>query len=1253
MYIGNSEVEIPALADTDGVSSTIRKTWVKKAGELITDTKDEKYNKLKYTVKVNGDPVSDNITTIYDTLTAGGKYETGGSIEVNRYTSSDKSELVDTTKIPLSEVVSTDGSGYRWDIDLVSRKLNGPYYYELIYYVESTSIQVNNNAGIGFGVGPGYGVGTQVQGGGGMTYGSDYSKSIGTDNKKEAYTPWTVTVQKTIPKGAVYVDRLSAAYVYQHEQFWFDDDVLDDIEITFDGKTLVKDVDYTVKGVRNDDTGYASKTDPDGKRYNQFEITFNNEYQATSSNKLIISYKTRINTEPQDEDTSYSDGCMALSYNYCRWKLPEYGKLVATAEGANYQRSSYDWDTPLKKSNGTYNEDDGTITWNLTVNTNTTIDGDATLVEYLPEGLSFVSAEISQRPFSNLTKDTVLGDITQEEYTNSNGKTCAKVNIPIKSLFGYVVTSSRFPTGVGPYDGWSRAGEVTVQVVTKVNDEWRLNLSKDTKLTNKAVLTDNDDLPVGGVTATGTATVPSSQLIEKSMVGRDIPAYVEYALNVNPDGTNLIPGTDDQLQIVDIMGEGMSLTTSHTNSFKVYDVSNVSDLLDSDGNVVVSKAQNGVDITDQCSVVNITGQNLDGMTEDEVGKPTYLITVPDGKHLAIIYWATFEGAEGDSVNISNRASFFYNNALQSGSGDKTSDSVVAAESSSSLFVGPFFYLKKTDQWGNLVSGVTYKLYEVTVDSSGKETGKKEVMSKTTTEDDETVYFGHRSTDGSVVPQLYKNRLYCLVEESAPAGYVIDSEPYYFEFKEKGHDAVDHPSNVTLHQFVSGCTYSFTNQFEGASYSVPVKKTVNGKNLEGTTKFSFTLTQLSGDNVYTDDSYSTLITDKGIQTTITGSGETTFDSLYFKNVGTYTFNLKEDNLSQEAVNNGYSKDTTEYQLTIEVGKGDGNTLKVTKATFKSNDSSAQAEDMNTNKPTFNNTLHLTGTLNLVAKKEISGNRAKAVQAGEFAFVVSVDGKVVAETDENGNEKVDENGKVIKKKFYTDDNGNINISIPIDQDDIGNHTYVISEVNLGDSSIKYTNDRVKVAVTIVEAGNGKVKASEIKYPEDGAVFTNEYLAQGSVKLQGTKQLTDKNNASVAVFDGEFNFVVMEGDTIVATGTTKSGGEIVFAEIKYVASDIGEHYYTITEKNEGRTFIEYSDKVARVKVNVYDKGDGVLNADVEYLDAKKDSNGHILFENKYTLTVPSTGITLDFQPYVVILAFMACFGLFVITLRRIKRK
>jgi hypothetical protein len=622
------------------------------------------------------------------------------------------------------------------------------------------------------------------------------------------------------------------------------------------------------------------------------------------------------------------------------------------------------------------------------------------------------------------------------------------------------------------------------------------------------------------------------------------------------------------LEIVDIMGAGMTLSTAHANFFKVYDVTDVSDLLDSDGNIIVAQAQKGVDVTDQCSVTDITGQAIDGMTEDEVGNPTYLITVPDGKHLAVVYWATFEGADGEDVTVSNRASFFYNNALQSGSGDSSSDNVVAADASSSLFVGPFFYIKKTDQWGNLVEGVKYTLYEVEVDSQGNEVSRTAVMTKVT-DDEETLYFGHRSTDGTSVPQLYKNKLYCLVEEEAPAGYTINSEPYYFEFKEKGYDAVEHPSGVTLHQFISGGTYSFTNQFEAASYSVPVKKTINGKTVISSTEFSFTLKQSSDDTnvAYIDNNHATAIPTSGITTKIAGSGETQFDTLYFTKTGTYTFLMTEDDLSDEATKMGYTKDSNTFTVTIKVGSGDNNELVVESAEYVSANSSVSGGSLDTSVPTFNNGSSMKGTITLNATKVVT-NRAKAVQAGEFAFTVSSGGEVVAETNEDGTTKVDEDGKPVKKLFYTEEGGAINITVDIDQDDVGTKTYIISEVAGDDPTIKYTTDRVRIKVTIAEDGKGGVKATNYEYLTD-SVFTNEYKAEGSVTLEGTKVLKKENTGKeTSVYKGEFNFIVKEGKTQVATGTTEDDGSITFTEITYDASDIGVHI-CYKRKERGQSF------------------------------------------------------------------------------------
>jgi hypothetical protein len=535
-----------------------------------------------------------------------------------------------------------------------------------------------------------------------------------------------------------------------------------------------------------------------------------------------------------------------------------------------------------------------------------------------------------------------------------------------------------------------------------------MNLTEDVTLTNKAVLT-GANLPTGGVTATGTVDVLSTKLMDKSMAGHENPAYVEYALNINPNGSDLVSG--DTLEVVDIMGTGMSLATARANNFKVYDVTNVSDLLDEDGNVIAAKAQNGTDVTDQynCTVEDITGKTLDGMTADEVGKPAYKMTVPDGKHLVILYWATFEGAAGENVTVSNKASFFYNSVIKADGGDEISNQIAAADATSDFYVGSFFSLKKTDQYGNAVSRVKYTLYEVTLNTDGT-VSKTEKMNRTTDADGMATFGG---TD--INTELFKDKLYCLVETEAPAGYKIDSEPYYFEFKENGNDAVTSPSGFTLHQFVVGGTYSFTNVFTPASYSVPVKKTINGKNISSDLEFSFTLKQSSEDSetVYTDESCKTAITEDGIKAKIKGSGNTTFDKLYFTKEGTYTFTMTEDDLTEDAINKKYSKDTNTFTVKLVVGSSN-NQLTVTSAEFTSDSSSG---DMNTSVPTFNNTSSLKGTITLHATKVVA-NRALPVQAGEFKFTVSKDGEVLSGKDANGN---------TVQEFRNDANGDIVFNI----------------------------------------------------------------------------------------------------------------------------------------------------------------------------------------------------------------------------------
>jgi pilin isopeptide linkage protein len=1264
LSVDNGETGTPTIIDTATTKNILDKTWVKKIGTLITDSGNAKYNKLKYTVKVNGDPVYDDIVSVYDTL-KGSTYESGGNLVIDRYTSSDKKTLVDTTTIALSEIVSNTSTGQRWDVNLSALGLSGRYYYEFTYYVEALGVvEVNNDAGIGFGDGTGYYASTKIEGSGGMSYGNSagYYKSKGIDglsysynypignNYKDGYSAWTVYVQQTIPQGAVYIDRLSEPYVWRYEQFWFDDKTLNGIVIKFGDEVLTEGEDYTVKGVR-ELSGYdndAAKTDPTGSRYNRFEITFNKEFAATASKKVTIAYMVNISNTAHDEDFLRSDGWFydggqaPQFYNYCLWQLPSNGTTITT----NQIGENGGWTVirPLLKDNATFNTSSGEVSWNLTVNKDTTVNGDATLIEYLPAGFTFESATITERGNTIVASGTSLGTITQETYIDSDGNEAVKVIIPIKDLAGYIGVSSGNPV---EYYETTDFGMIKIKITTKVDTEWYMNLANDVELTNTAVLTDNDSLPAGGVTATGTVKVPSGQLVSKSKAGVGNPAYVEYALNINSNAMNIIADSD-VLQVVDVMGDGMSLATEHADSFKVYDITNVNGAVDSSGNIVVSTVEaSGIDVTDSCTIDNITGQTLDGL-EAYVGKPTYMINVPDGKHLAVIYWASYEGSAGVNTTVTNKASFFYNGKVQLGGGSSTSDTVAAADASSDLFVGAFFYVNKTDQKGKKVSGVTYKLYEITTDSSGNVTAEKEIMSQTT-DSFGSAYFGHMTSDQN--PQLYKDKLYCLKEVIAPAGYKIDTNPYYFEFKTSNHGIVDHPSNVTVHQFVSGGTYSFTNQFTPASLTIPVEKLINSKSVSSTTEFSFTLKQTSGEAVYTDESYSKALTTAGISASVKGTGKTTFDTLYFTKEGTYTFTLSENDLSRAATAQGYTKDSKTYTLTVVVGHTT-DSLTISSATYASSEAAGTSVDLTTTAPIFNNGSHMSGTITLHAKKVVE-NRTADVKADEFGFTVSVGGEVVPETNDDGSVKYGSDGKPVKKVFYTKAGGDIDFEIPIDQDDVGTQTYIISEVTGTDSSIKYTTDKVRVKVTIAETGNGKVEATNYEYLTD-AVFTNEYVASGSLTITGTKVLkSSSTNEDVSQKKDEFHFVVKEGSATVATGSNNADGSITFTTINYSAEDIGTtHTYYISEVNEHEQYIEYSTDTARLQVKVTDGGNGKLNLSTMYVNSKTDDNGGVLFINSSTFTIP-TGISIDVKPYLVVLAIVAVAGVTLITVRRKSKK
>jgi pilin isopeptide linkage protein len=397
-----------------------------------------------------------------------------------------------------------------------------------------------------------------------------------------------------------------------------------------------------------------------------------------------------------------------------------------------------------------------------------------------------------------------------------------------------------------------------------------------------------------------------------------------------------------------------------------------------------------------------------------------------------------------------------------------------------------------------------------------------------------------------------------------------------------------------------------------------------------------------DNVYTDADYTEKITDEGVNVTIKGSGTFNFPEVYFKEAGKYTFSVNENDLADGST--GYTKDPSVYTVTIVVGQNpDDNSLYVVSTTVTKNEETVEGGT------SFNNTLSMNGELNLQIKKTVN-LRTKAVSEGEFSFIVS---------DEDGNTINGDDGNALV--FKTEAGGVVNISFPIDQDDIGTKMYVISEVvpSSANASTKldsktgivYTGTPVVAEVTIKDSG-GSVTATSVTYPyatkdADGyALMTNSYQATGSLTLTGQKNLLLQNDSSKkqTVSAGEFNFVVKNSNgKEVATGTTAAGGAITFTPITYDQTDIGKTYtYTISEVSGSELFVEYSAQPVTVTVTITDNGNGTLTATPTYSGSDTTK---AVFTNNQTAVIP-TGVSMDVLPFALVVVIAGGLGALQVT-------
>lgn len=182
-----------------------------------------------------------------------------------------------------------------------------------------------------------------------------------------------------------------------------------------------------------------------------------------------------------------------------------------------------------------------------------------------------------------------------------------------------------------------------------------------------------------------------------------------------------------------------------------------------------------------------------------------------------------------------------------------------------------------------------------------------------------------------------------------------------------------------------------------------------------------------------------------------------------------------------------------------------------------------------------------------------------------------------------------------------------------------TYKVTESGSADGVTNDTETKT-VSFKVTDDGNGKLTVERLGAASDPAfTFTNTYSVQ-PVDSSVTDQATvTKNLAGRDMKAGEFEFQLLEGGNVVATGTNDASGKVALSSITYTKP--GTYNYTLGEVGGGsqKAGVQYDGSTFAVTTTVTDNGDGTLS-----VAHKVDNDANAVgFANSY---IPAaTSVTL----------------------------
>ena len=477
--------------------------------------------------------------------------------------------------------------------------------------------------------------------------------------------------------------------------------------------------------------------------------------------------------------------------------------------------------------------------------------------------------------------------------------------------------------------------------------------------------------------------------------------------------------------------------------------------------------------------------------------------------------------------------------------------------------------------------------------------------------------------------LYKNRQYFLSESGADISGLAGKLTYIINGR-----TLDANNNTVIPFYPNSIktTYgdypvdnyveinavnTYTESFVETSFEA---NKVYNKDIK-TGDFAFDLYQLKSSSWYIDASSALLQT-----VYAKAEGTITFADVKFIRTGTYYFAIKErvpEDVDRYNTKDGVTYDTALKRINVVVGKNDQTgKLEVTKIE-------------NLSELTFTNKYAATGSTTLDGTKRFN----KSQDANEFTFKLTEytdDTYSTVKNDADGNPITEEVGNTSQRRVNADSTFSFGLDYSYEKGDVGKHYYKIVEINPNqEDGITYDDREIKVVVTVKDDDKGSLEVTKEVDAASGIHFDNTYNASGKIALTGDKTLVNHN-----ITDGQFEFTITEytndtystvktdssnngitySATVDATSVGNDGNavaEIKYPEINYTYDDVGSHYYLVKEVipdgavENVHNGITYDNSSKKVRVDVYDLGDGELNVVANYV------SGDASFTNTYKAT------------------------------------